>query len=167
MPLSFDSLNVRFLGLRWVLVARVGLRIGLNLRAAGRSFRAPVVVGAASGDAEEACVGVRMFADNERYGGGSRDGDSGELGEGDVDFDVTKRNVGPFDGDLDRERRSCLNAEAGSTRCMCVGEGKCRVPPASPCGEYVPTMRSARGTPRRLNDSCGKIARELWFGDER
>jgi len=85
-----------------------------------------------------------MLAEIDRFGGCSRDGESGELGEGDVDFDVTRRKAGPLDGDLDSDRRSCLNADAGSTWWMCVGDGKCRVPPASPCGEYDPTMRAFR-----------------------
>lgn len=56
----------------------------------------------------------------DRIGGGSREGDSGELGDGDVDFEVTRRKAGPgpFEGDLERERRICLKAEAGSTWCM-------------------------------------------------
>lgn len=56
-----------------------------------------------------------MLADIDRFGRGSREGESGELGDGDVDFDVTRRNAGPFDGDLESERRICLKAEAGST----------------------------------------------------
>ncbi len=59
-----------------------------------------------------------MLADIDRFGGGSRVGESGELGDGDVDFDVTRRKAGPLDGDLERECRSCLKAEAGSTWCM-------------------------------------------------
>ena len=59
-----------------------------------------------------------MFADSDRYGGVSREGESVELGDGDVDLDVTRLKVGPLDGDLDSERRSCLNADAGSTWCM-------------------------------------------------
>lgn len=59
-----------------------------------------------------------MLADMDRFGGGSREGESGELGDGDVDFEVTRRKAGPLDGDLERERRSCLKAEAGSTWCM-------------------------------------------------
>ena len=56
-----------------------------------------------------------MLADIDRFGGDSREGDSGELGDGDVDLDVTSRKAGPLDGDLESERRSCLKAEAGST----------------------------------------------------
>ena len=59
-----------------------------------------------------------MLADTDRFGCGSREGESGELGEGDVDFDVTRRKAGPLDGDLERERRSFLKAAAGSTWCM-------------------------------------------------
>lgn len=59
-----------------------------------------------------------MLADVDRFGGGSRECESGELGDGDVDFDVTRRNAGPLDGDLERERRNCLKAAAGSTWCM-------------------------------------------------
>ena len=56
-----------------------------------------------------------MLADIDRLGSGSREGESGELGDGDVDFEVTRRKAGPLDGDLESERRSCLKAEAGST----------------------------------------------------
>ena len=56
-----------------------------------------------------------MLADIDRLGSGSRDGERGELGDGDVDFDVTRRKAGPLEGDLESERRSCLKAEAGST----------------------------------------------------
>lgn len=59
-----------------------------------------------------------MLADIDRFGGGSREGESGELGDGDVDFDVTRRNAGPLDGDLESEWRNCLKADAGSTWCM-------------------------------------------------
>lgn len=90
-------------------------------------------------------MGESTFADIDRFGGGSRDGESGEIGEGDVDLEVTRRNLDgdrdrPFDGDLDSECRSCLKAEAGSTWCICVGDGRCRVPPKSPDGEYDPTI---------------------------
>ena len=71
-----------------------------------------------SGDGEDTCEGESMPADIDRFGGGSREGESGELGDGDVDFDVTRRKAGPFDGDLERERLSCLKAEVGSTWCM-------------------------------------------------
>lgn len=56
-----------------------------------------------------------MLADIDRPGSGSREGESGELGDGDVDFEVTRRKAGPRDGDLESERRNCLKAEAGST----------------------------------------------------
>ena len=90
-------------------------------------------------------MGESTFADNDRFGGGSRDGESGELGEGDVDFEVTRRNLegerdSAFEGDLDKECRSCLKAEVGSTWWMWVGDGRCSVPPMSPEGEYDPTM---------------------------
>ena len=97
-----------------MLAERGVFRIGLSLRAGGLSFRALVVKGAASGEGEGVCEEVRIFADNDRCGG-SREGDKGELGEGEVDFDITKRKAGPLDGDRESERRSCLNAEAGST----------------------------------------------------
>lgn len=53
-------------------------------------------------------MGESTFADNDRFGGGSRDGESGELGEGDVDLEVTRRNLdgdleSPLDGDRDSE----------------------------------------------------------------
>lgn len=70
-------------------------------------------------------------------------------------MDVIKRNVGPFEGDLDSERRSCLKADAASTWRMWVGDGKCRVPPASPGEEHVATMRrSGRAT-------CGSSWKKL------
>jgi len=61
-----------------------------------------------------------MLAEIDRLGGGSFAGESGELGEGDVDLEVIRRNLdvdldSPLDGDLDSECRSCLKAEAGST----------------------------------------------------
>ena len=59
-----------------------------------------------------------MPAEMDRFGGGCREGESGELGDGDVDFEVTRRKAGPLDGDLERERRSCLKAEVGLTCCM-------------------------------------------------
>lgn len=60
-------------------------------------------------------MGDSILADIDRPGSGSREGESGELGDGDVDFDVTRRKAGPLDGDLESERRNCLKAEAGST----------------------------------------------------
>lgn len=85
-----------------------------------------------------------MLAEIDRFGGGSLDGERGELGEGDADLEVTRRNLegdldSPLDGDLDSECRSCLKAEAGSTWWMCVGDGKWRVPPTSP-DEYDATI---------------------------
>lgn len=56
-----------------------------------------------------------MLADIDRLGRGSLEGESGERGDGEVDFDVTRRNAGPFDGDLESERRNCLKADDGST----------------------------------------------------
>ncbi len=55
------------------------------------------------------------MSDADRLGGDGIGGESGELGDGDVDFDVISRNVGPFEGERESERRSCLNAEEGST----------------------------------------------------
>lgn len=80
------------------------------------------------------------FAEADRLGGGPRDGDRGELGDGDADFDVIKRKAGPLEGDRESERRSCLNADAASTWRICVGDGKCKAPPASPGEEHVATM---------------------------
>ena len=133
------------MGLRGLLVGRCESRIGLSLLEAGRIFLVLLVCGMASGDNEGECVGESTFADNDRCGGGSRGGESGELGAGDVDFEVTSRNLEgdrdkPLDGDRDNECRSCLKAEVGSTWWMCVGEGKCSVPPMSPDGEYGPTI---------------------------
>lgn len=61
--------------------------------------------------------GTRL-AEAERLGGDSSDGESGELGDGEVDFEVISRKAGPFDGDLESERRNCLIAEDASTWCM-------------------------------------------------
>lgn len=86
--------------------------------------------------------GTRL-AEAERVDGDSSDGESGELGDGEVDFEVMSRKAGPFDGDLESERRNCVIAEVASTGCMWVGDGKCSVPPASRCGEKVATIRKA------------------------
>jgi hypothetical protein len=48
-----------------------------------------------------------------RRDGESGDGESGDLGETVVDFDVTNRNEGPFEGDLESERRNCARADDG------------------------------------------------------
>ena len=61
--------------------------------------------------------GIRL-AEAERSVGDSSEGESGELGDGEVDFDVMSRKAGPFDGDLESERRNCLMAEVASTWCM-------------------------------------------------
>lgn len=82
----------------------------------------------------------RSVSDTDRLGGEMREGESGELGDGDVDFEVIKRKVGPLEGDRESERLNCMKAEDGSTWWMCVGEGKCKVPPVSPCGEYEATI---------------------------
>ena len=49
-----------------------------------------------------------MPADDGLGGGERGEGDSGEVGDG--DFEVTSRNVGPLDGDLESERRKDLMA---------------------------------------------------------
>jgi hypothetical protein len=49
-----------------------------------------------------------MPADDGLGGGERGEGDKGEVGEG--DFEVTRRNAGPLDGDLESERRSDLIA---------------------------------------------------------
>jgi len=136
-----------------VLFERRGLRVGLNFRVAGRIFRALCGYGIANEEGEDTCEGESTLVDIERIGGASRDGESGELGEGEVDFEVTRRNfdgvlvnegvrVRPLDGDLDSECRNCLKAEAGSTWWMCVGDGRCKVPPKSADGEYETMMRA-------------------------
>ena len=80
-----------------------------------------------------------MPADNGLGGGERGEGDKEKVGEG--DFNVTRRNVGPLDGDLESEQRRDLIA-AVSGWWTCVGDGKCSVPPAAErCGEYVTTMR--------------------------
>lgn len=98
-----------------MLSERDGLRIGLSFRVDDLFFRALGGYGTASGDDATAYVGERMLADIDRFGNRPREGERGELGDGDVDFEATNRKVGPFDGDLESERRSCLKAEAGST----------------------------------------------------
>ena len=56
-----------------------------------------------------------MSSDPIRLCGESGDGERGEHRDGDVDLDVIRRKAGPLDGDLERDLRSCLIAEAGST----------------------------------------------------
>ena len=58
-----------------------------------------------------------------RFCGDSGDGESGELGDGEVDLDVTRRKAGLLEGDWERECRSCLIVEFVSTWCMWAGEG--------------------------------------------
>lgn len=105
-----------------------------------RVFRIPGGCGAAKGDDGVAFAMGRKPVDTDRTEAQMRDGERGELGEGEADLDVTKRKFAPFDGDLDSERRSCLKADALSIWRMWLGDGKCRVPPVSPWGEYVETM---------------------------
>ena len=54
-----------------------------------------------------------MSIDPTRLCGESGDGERGEHRDGEVDLDVIRRNAG-LDGDLDRDLRSCLIAEAES-----------------------------------------------------
>ncbi len=75
----------------------------------------------------------------------TREGESGELGDGEADLDVTRRNAAPLEGDRERERRSCLNAAALSMWRMWLGDGKWSVPPVSPCGEYVGSIGISEG----------------------
>lgn len=140
-PLSLESLSVMRPGLRWELLEREDMPIGLNLRAPDRFFLMVEGYGIRNGDDCAASENDKMLAEADLLGVEVRDGESGELGDGDADLDVTKRKVGPLEGERERERRNCLKAELVFTWRMCVGDGKCKVPPTSPCGEYVATMR--------------------------
>lgn len=114
-PELVESCSVLLRGLRGIVVDRGGLRIGLSLRGADRAFRAVCGAGVANAVGVVDCRGGKMPAEIDRGDSLSRGGDKGELGEGEADLDVTKRKAGVFDGERERERRSCLKAEAGST----------------------------------------------------
>lgn len=89
--------------------------MGLNLLGV---FRVLLTFGldcALRGDGEIADGQERRLADSDRMGVDRPGGDSGERGEGDADFDVTKRKAGLFEGERESERRSCLIAEEVST----------------------------------------------------
>jgi hypothetical protein len=98
-PLSVETPNAHFPGLSWAPSGRAGARIGLCLRAEALVFR--MFKGTGEIGAWER--GLRALS---RPCGAIDEGESGELGEGDADLDVTSRNVGPFDGDLESDRRS-------------------------------------------------------------
>jgi hypothetical protein len=82
-------------------------RIGVSRRFALRVIFALGGNGTAKGDCKWAVVD-EMPADDGLGGGERGEGDSGEVGGG--DFEVTSRNVGPLDGDLESERRNDLIA---------------------------------------------------------
>lgn len=89
--------------------------MGLSLRAVARGLVVLVRYGTASGDGVVTLAVCRIKeVDAERLGGERHDGESGELGDGDVDLDVTRRNAEALEGDRDSERR-ILNVEAAST----------------------------------------------------
>lgn len=114
-PLSLHSLSVRFPGLRWPLPERVDVRMGLSLCAIERGR--PVVGFDRSGvvdiGGEVICARVRRPVEADRCCVAAQEGDKGEDGDGEVGCEVTRRKVGPFEGDRDNERRM-LNGEAGS-----------------------------------------------------
>lgn len=114
LPPSVESLKALLTGLRCELLDRKDVRLGLTLREPDLAFFALGGYGMAMGDGERTVVCGRRLAEVARLGG-DRDGESGELGDGDVDFDVTKRKVGVFEGDLESEWRSCRIAEVAST----------------------------------------------------
>ena len=48
---------------------------------------------------------MRSPAEADRVCDGAQDGDRGEVGDGEVEVDVTKRKAGLLDGERDNERR--------------------------------------------------------------
>jgi len=91
------------------------VRLGLSLRAVARGLVVLVRYGTASEDGVVTPAVCRIKGvEAERLGGERQDGESGELGDGDVDLDVTKRNAEALEGDRDSERL-ILNVEAAST----------------------------------------------------
>ena len=80
--------------------------MGLALRTLDLFFLALGGKGVASGDGDMTLAFDNRFSEPARFWGDSEDGESGELGDGDVDLEVTSLKVGPFDGDRDKERRS-------------------------------------------------------------
>ena len=56
---------------------------------------------------------MRSPAEADRVCDGAQDGDRGEVGDGEVEVDVTKRKAGLLDGERDNERRM-LKGEARS-----------------------------------------------------
>ena len=114
-PLSLHSLSVRLPGLRGPLPERVDVRMGLNLRALERCR--PIVGFDGSGEVdnggEAICAKVSRPVEADLFCGEAQEGDKGELGDGEVGCDVTRRKAGPFDGDRDNERRM-LKGEVGS-----------------------------------------------------
>ena len=113
-PLSVESLRARFIGLFGDVLERVETRIGLARRTHDRFFLALGGNGTAKGEGELTANDEKMFA-QVMFDGERGEGDSGDLGVGDVDAEVTRRKAGPFEGDLESDRRSCRMAEVAST----------------------------------------------------
>ena len=143
LPPSVESLKALFAGLLCELPGLEDARIGLSLLGIDLVFFALGGKATARGEPDVTFACGRRCAEAERLDGDRGDGERGELGDGDVDFEVISRKAGPFDGDRESERRNCLIAEVASTWCIWVGDGKCSVPPASRCGEKVATIRNA------------------------
>lgn len=108
-PLSVESLRARFIGLFGEVLERVDTRIGLARRTPVRFFFALGGNGTAKGEGEVTAKEEKMFVEV------VFDGESGDLGVGDGDADVTRRKAGPREGDLESDRRSCRMAEVAST----------------------------------------------------
>ena len=100
------------------MIDSADVRIGLGLRAGGLFFFALGGKATAKGEEGAALPRESRLADVDRCVGDGGVGDSGELGEGDVDFEVISRKAAPLEGDLESERRNCLIAEVASTCCM-------------------------------------------------
>lgn len=130
-PLSDELDSARLAGLRAALCERDELRIGLRWRKFMRFF---LVLGGKrpiEADASELLGFVTRASVSGLLAGDLCVGDNGEFGVGEEDLEVISRNAGPFDGDLERDCRSCSRADGGALWGLFDGEGKCKVPPPS------------------------------------
>lgn len=89
--------------------------MGLNRRAPDRLFFALGGNGIASGEVGAQFPTKGTGAVEARCCGDRGEGESGVFGEDEVDFEVTSRKVGPFDGERESDRRSCASAFDGLT----------------------------------------------------
>lgn len=81
------------------------MRMGLSLRG-WRFFLALGANGTANCEGGTVVVDTKRLKELTRFGGERGEGESGEVGEGEFDFEVMSRNAGPRDGDRDKDRRS-------------------------------------------------------------